>query len=221
MSDMRDDIASVLLSAEEIQARTAELGAQISKDFDGREPLFVGVLKGCFVFMADLMRSVTIPCSVDFMAVSSYGNQTTTTGAVKINKDLNQDIEGRDIILVEDILDSGVTLHYLADYLSVRRPASITIATLLDKPDRRNPEHNLTVDYHCFKIPDEFVVGYGLDFAEKYRNLPARRTNKSADFSPKKDKIFVKMDFSAHVIRLYGYTPQQADGAGTEGGCSH
>ena len=100
MSDMRDDIASVLLSAEEIQARTAELGAQISRDFDGREPLFVGVLKGCFVFMADLMRSVTIPCSVDFMAVSSYGNQTTTTGAVKINKDLNQDIEGRDIILV-------------------------------------------------------------------------------------------------------------------------
>ena len=137
MSDMRDDIASVLLSAEEIQARTAELGAQISKDFDGREPLFVGVLKGCFVFMADLMRSVTIPCSVDFMAVSSYGNQTTTTGAVKINKDLNQDIEGRDIILVEDILDSGVTLHYLKDYLSVRRPASITIATLLDKPARR------------------------------------------------------------------------------------
>ena len=131
MSDMRDDIASVLLSAEEIQARTAELGAQISRDFDGREPLFVGVLKGCFVFMADLMRSVTIPCSVDFMAVSSYGNQTTTTGAVKINKDLNQDIEGRDIILVEDILDSGVTLHYLKDYLSVRRPASITIATLL------------------------------------------------------------------------------------------
>ena len=116
MSDMRDDIASVLLSAEEIQARTAELGAQISRDFDGREPLFVGVLKGCFVFMADLMRSVTIPCSVDFMAVSSYGNQTTTTGAVKINKDLNQDIEGRDIILVEDILDSGVTLHYLKDY---------------------------------------------------------------------------------------------------------
>ena len=139
MSDMRDDIASVLLSAEEIQARTAELGAQISRDFDGREPLFVGVLKGCFVFMADLMRSVTIPCSVDFMAVSSYGNQTTTTGAVKINKDLNQDIEGRDIILVEDILDSGVTLHYLKDYLSVRRPASITIVTLLDKPARRTP----------------------------------------------------------------------------------
>ena len=150
MSDMRDDIASVLLSAEEIQARTAELGAQISKDFDGREPLFVGVLKGCFVFMADLMRSVTIPCSVDFMAVSSYGNQTTTTGAVKINKDLNQDIEGRDIILVEDILDSGVTLHYLKDYLSVRRPASITIATLLDKPARRKaPIHAAYAALKC------------------------------------------------------------------------
>ena len=167
MSDMRDDIGSVLLSAEEIQARTAELGA---KDFDGREPLFVGVLKGCFVFMADLMRSVTIPCSVDFMAVSSYGNQTTTTGAVKINKDLNQDIEGRDIILVEDILDSGVTLHYLKDYLSVRRPASITIATLLDKPARRKaPIH---AAYAGFEVPDAFVVGYGLDYAEKYRNLP-------------------------------------------------
>ena len=164
MSDMRDDIASVLLSAEEIQARTAELGAQISKDFDGREPLFVGVLKGCFVFMADLMRSVTIPCSVDFMAVSSYGNQTTTTGAVKINKDLNQDIEGRDIILVEDILDSGVTLHYLKDYLSVRRPASITIATRRKAP--------IYAAYAGFEVPDAFVVGYGLDYAEKYRNLP-------------------------------------------------
>ena len=170
MSDMRDDIASVLLSAEDIQKRTAELGARISKDFDGREPLFVGVLKGCFVFMADLMRSVTIPCSVDFMAVSSYGNQATTTGAVKINKDLNQDIEGRDIILVEDILDSGVTLHYLADYLSVRRPASITIATLLDKPARRKAPIHAT--YAGFEVPDAFVVGYGLDYAEKYRNLP-------------------------------------------------
>ena len=149
MSDMRDDIGSVLLSAEEIQARTAELGAQISRDFDGR---------------------VTIPCSVDFMAVSSYGNQTTTTGAVKINKDLNQDIEGRDIILVEDILDSGVTLHYLKDYLSVRRPASITIATLLDKPARRKAP--IYAAYAGFEVPDAFVVGYGLDYAEKYRNLP-------------------------------------------------
>ena len=176
------DIASVLLSAEDIQKRTAELGARISKDFDGREPLFVGVLKGCFVFMADLMRSVTIPCSVDFMAVSSYGNQTTTTGAVKINKDLNQDIEGRDIILVEDILDSGVTLHYLADYLSVRRPASITIATLLDKPARRKAPIHAT--YAGFEVPDAFVVGYGLDYAEKIPQSPVHRRAQAGGLLP-------------------------------------
>lgn len=170
MSGMRDDIETVLLSEEQLQKRTAELGALISKDFEGKDPLFVGVLKGCFVFMADLMRYVTIPCSMDFMAVSSYGNQTKTTGAVKINKDLNQDIEGRDIILVEDILDSGVTLHYLTEYLSVRKPASITIATLLDKPARRKAPVFAT--YAGFEVPDAFVVGYGLDFAEKYRNLP-------------------------------------------------
>lgn len=170
MSDMRDDLESVLLTAEQIGRRTAELGARISEDYAGKDPLFVGVLKGCFVFMADLMRHVTIPCSMDFMAVSSYGNQTKTTGAVKINKDLNQDIEGRDIILVEDILDSGVTLHYLEEYLAVRRPASITIVTLLDKPARRKaPIH---AAYAGFEVPDAFVVGYGLDYAEKYRNLP-------------------------------------------------
>ena len=171
MSDMRDDIASVLLSAEEIQARTAELGAQISRDFDGREPLFVGVLKGCFVFMADLMRSVTIPCSVDFMAVSSYGNQTTTTGAVKINKDLNQDIEGRDIILVEDILDSGVTLHYLARTISASAgPRRSPLRRCWTSP--RAARRRSTPPYAGFEVPDAFVVGYGLDYAEKYRNLP-------------------------------------------------
>ena len=167
---MHDDIKTVLVSEEELKAKVAELGAQISKDYEGKNLVLVSILKGSVVFMADLMRSVTIPCSVDFMAVSSYGNQTTTTGAVKINKDLNQDIEGRDIILVEDILDSGVTLHYLKDYLSVRRPASITIATLLDKPARRKaPIH---AAYAGFEVPDAFVVGYGLDYAEKYRNLP-------------------------------------------------
>ena len=167
---MNDDILKVLVSEEELKAKVAELGAQISKDYEGRNLVLVSILKGSVVFMADLMRSVTIPCSVDFMAVSSYGNQTTTTGAVKINKDLNQDIEGRDIILVEDILDSGVTLHYLKDYLSVRRPASITIVTLLDKPARRKaPIH---AAYAGFEVPDAFVVGYGLDYAEKYRNLP-------------------------------------------------
>ena len=170
MSGMRDDIETVLLTEEQLRTRTAELGAMISKDFAGREQLFVGVLKGCFVFMADLMRFVTIPCAMDFMAVSSYGSQTTTTGAVKINKDLNQDIEGRDIILVEDILDSGVTLNYLQHYLSTRNPASVTIATLMDKPSRRKAP--VYAKYSCFEVPDAFVVGYGLDYNELYRNLP-------------------------------------------------
>ena len=167
---IHEDISTVLLTEEQLQKRAAELGAAISRDFAGKEPIFVGVLKGCFVFMADLMRYVDLPCSVDFMAVSSYGAGTSTTGAVKINKDLNQNIEGRDIILVEDILDSGVTLHYLTQYLEVRQPASITIATLMDKPARRKAP--VYADYSCFEIPDAFVVGYGLDYNERYRNLP-------------------------------------------------
>lgn len=169
MDEMEKDIQSVLLSEEEIQREVAKIGAQISKDFAGKEPIFVGVLKGCFIFMADLMRYVTINCSMDFMAVSSYSG-TTSTGAVKINKDLSEDIEGRHLILVEDILDSGVTLNYLKNYLMVRRPASITIATLMDKPARRKAD--IYADYSCFEIPDAFVVGYGLDYNEKYRNLP-------------------------------------------------
>ncbi len=169
MGEMENDIQSVLISEEEIQRHVAQVGAQISKDFAGKEPIFVGVLKGCFIFMADLMRYVTINCSMDFMAVSSYSG-TTSTGAVKINKDLSEDIEGRHLILVEDILDSGVTLNYLKNYLSVRRPASITIATLMDKPARRKAD--IFADYSCFEIPDAFVVGYGLDYNEKYRNLP-------------------------------------------------
>lgn len=169
MGEMEKDIQSVLLSEEETQREVAKIGAQISKDFAGKEPIFVGVLKGCFIFMADLMRYVTINCSMDFMAVSSYSG-TTSTGAVKINKDLSEDIEGRHLILVEDILDSGVTLNYLKNYLMVRRPASITIATLMDKPARRKAD--IYADYSCFEIPDAFVVGYGLDYNEKYRNLP-------------------------------------------------
>lgn len=133
MGEMEKDIQSVLLSEEEIQREVAKIGAQISKDFAGKEPIFVGVLKGCFIFMADLMRYVTINCSMDFMAVSSYSG-TTSTGAVKINKDLSEDIEGRHLILVEDILDSGVTLNYLKNYLMVRRPASITIPPLWISP---------------------------------------------------------------------------------------
>lgn len=166
---MQKDIQGILISADEIQRHVAKIGARISEDFEGKDPIFVGVLKGCFIFMADLMRYVTISCSMDFMAVSSYKG-TTSTGAVNINKDLSQDIEGRHLILVEDILDSGVTLNYLKNYLMVRRPASITIATLMDKPARRKAE--IFADYSCFEIPDAFVVGYGLDYNERYRNLP-------------------------------------------------
>lgn len=167
---MHPDISEILLTEEQLEQRVAAIGADITRDFAGKAPLFVGVLKGCFVFMADLMRRVNLPCSIDFMAVSSYGSGTTSTGAVKIVKDLNQDIEGRDIILVEDILDSGKTLHYLTEYLSVRKPATITIATLMDKPARR--EAPVYARYAGFEIPDAFVVGYGLDYDERYRNLP-------------------------------------------------
>lgn len=166
---MRNDIESVFFTEEEIAEKVAALGAQISKDFEGKDPIFVGVLKGCFVFMADLMRHVTIPCSVDFMAVSSYRG-TTSTGAVEIQKDLKENIEGRHIIMVEDILDSGMTLSYLQKHLEGRKPASFTIATLMDKPSRRKAP--VYAQYSCFEVPDAFVVGYGLDYNERYRNLP-------------------------------------------------
>lgn len=169
MANMKDDIERVLISEEEIQARVKELGEKISSDFEGKNPLLVGVLKGCFVFMSDLMRYITIPCSVDFMAVSSYKG-TSSTGVVEIQKDLSQNIDGRHIIMVEDILDSGITLNYLQGYLSNRNAASITIATLLDKEaNRKAPVY---ARYAGFDVPDEFVVGYGLDYNEKYRNLP-------------------------------------------------
>ena len=167
---MREDMERILLTEAELKERVAELGRQITEDYAGREPIFVGVLKGCFIFMADLLRSVELHCTMDFMAVSSYGDGTTTTGAVKINKDLSRDIAGRDVIIVEDILDSGVTLSYLKSYLSVRQPVSIRIITLLDKPSRRKAD--ITADYSGFEVEDAFVVGYGLDYAERYRNLP-------------------------------------------------
>ncbi len=167
---MKNDIKEVMFSEEVLSARIAELGRQISEDFDGKCPLLVGILKGSFIFMADLIRHVTIPCTTDFMAVSSYGNKSVTTGAVKINKDLSEDIEGRDVIIVEDILDSGITLSYLINYMEMRKPASISIVTLFDKPARRQKE--VFPRYKGFEIKDEFIVGYGLDYAEKYRNLP-------------------------------------------------
>ena len=166
---MEKDIQEVLISEEEIERHVAAVGEQISRDYAGREPIFVGVLKGCFIFMADLMRHVTVDCAMDFMAVSSYKG-TTSTGAVRITKDLNEIIEGRHLILVEDILDSGVTLNYLKHYLQVRKPASIAVATLMDKPSRRKAD--IHADYSCFEVPDAFVVGYGLDYNERYRNLP-------------------------------------------------
>ncbi|MBR6114833.1 MAG: hypoxanthine phosphoribosyltransferase [Oscillospiraceae bacterium] len=167
---MMNDLQNILYSEEDIRRRVRELGAEISRDYAGREPLFVGVLKGCFMFMADLMREVTIPCGVDFMVVSSYGSSTKTSGAVEIIKDLSQDVTGRDLIIVEDILDTGVTLNYLTGYLKNRHPASVSIVTLLDKPERRRAD--VQAKYIGYVVPDEFVVGYGLDYAEKYRNLP-------------------------------------------------
>lgn len=166
---MTEDIEKVLISAEELETAVAKIGAEISRDYADKEPIFIGVLKGCFIFMADLMRHVDIHCAMDFMAVSSYSG-TSSTGAVKINKDLNESIEGRHVILVEDILDSGITLNYLKNYLMAMRPASIRIVTLMDKPSRRKAD--VYADYYCFEVPDAFVVGYGLDYNEKYRNLP-------------------------------------------------
>lgn len=167
---MQNDIREVLLSEEQIQNRVKELGAQISADYAGKEPLLVSVLRGSIMFMADLTRQIQPFCEIDFMAVSSYGAGTTSSGQVKIIKDLTEPIEGRDIIVVEDILDSGITLSYLLEVLQARKPASIRLCTLLDKPSRRI--RPIVADYVGFEVPDAFVVGYGLDYDERYRNLP-------------------------------------------------
>lgn len=167
---MRNDIQEVLFSEQQLADKVAELGARISADYEGKNPLVVSVLKGSYVFMADLTRKITIPCNVDFMAVSSYGVGTKTTGEVQIIKDIGSKIDGRHLIIVEDILDSGVTLSFLMKILKARGAASIRLCTLLSKPERRKVD--VPVDYLGFEIPDAFVVGYGLDYAEKYRNLP-------------------------------------------------
>ena len=167
---LEQDIERVLFTEEELKARVAEIAARIDKDYAGKEPMLISVLRGSFIFMADLARAITLPCTVDFMAVSSYGSGTTSSGQVKITKDLSESIEGRDIIVVEDILDSGNTLSYLFRLLQARHPASVRLCTLLDKPSRRTKP--ITADYTGFTVDDLFVVGYGLDYAEKYRNLP-------------------------------------------------
>ena len=168
---MDKDLAYILIGTEEIAKRTAEIGAQLDRDYAGHEPVFVGVLKGSFLFMADLVRQTTLHGVVDFMQVSSYGDRaTSTTGAVKIVQDLSMSIEGRDVIIVEDILDSGTTLSHLLEILEVRRPNSLKLCVLLDKPERRVTP--VKYDYVGLTVPDEFIVGYGLDYDEKYRNLP-------------------------------------------------
>ena len=165
-----DDIERILISEEELQGRVAQLGEQISADYAGKEPVLVSVLRGSFIFMADLTRHIQPFCQVDFMAVSSYGSGPSSSGQVSIVKDLTESIEGKDVIVVEDILDSGNTLSYLFQLLQARHPASLRLCTLLDKPSRRTkPIH---ADYVGFEVPDQFVVGYGLDYSEYYRNLP-------------------------------------------------
>ena len=167
---MHNDILKVIATEEEIQKKVKEIGAQISRDYEGKNLLLVSVLKGSVVFMADLMRAITIPAKIDFMAVSSYGSGTKTSGVVKIVKDLDIDLHGYDVLIVEDILDSGKTLKYITDLLKARGTRSIKIATLLDKPARRVAD--ISADYFCFDVPDEFIVGYGLDYDEFYRNIP-------------------------------------------------
>lgn len=168
---MENDIERVLLTQDKLKKIVEDLGEQISRDYEGKELILVSVLKGSVVFMGDLMRAIRIPCYIDFMSVSSYGNETKSTGIVRIIKDLDTNvIDGSNLLIVEDILDSGRTLSYLKDILARRNPESIKICTLLDKPDRRVVD--LKADYVGAVIPDAFVVGYGLDYAERYRNLP-------------------------------------------------
>ena len=169
-TELTQGIERVLITSEQLKNTVSELGARISRDYAGKNPLMVSVLKGAFIFMADLVREITVPCTVDFMAVSSYGKGAKSSGQVQIIKDLDTNIEGRHVILVEDILDSGVTLSYLLELLRARRPASVRLCALLDKPARRKVP--VEIDYRGLTVPDEFIVGYGLDYAEQYRNYP-------------------------------------------------
>ena len=171
MATLDRDIDHILVTEEQLKAKVNELGAQITQDYEGRDLLLVSILKGSVVFMADLMRAIRMPCGIDFMVVSSYGGaNTTSTGLVKIVKDLDQDLSGKDLLIVADILDTGITLSHLVPMLKLRNPASVRLCTILSKPSRRKAD--IEPDYLGFEVPDEFVVGYGLDYDEKYRNLP-------------------------------------------------
>ena len=170
INDLMNDVSRVLCTQQQLKAEVKRLGIEISRDYEGRQPILVSVLKGAFVFMADVVREITVPGTIDFMSVSSYGSSTESSGRVKIIKDLDTNIENRDVIIVEDILDSGVTLSKLIELLKSRNPSSLAVCTLFDKPDRRKAY--VAVDYRGITVPDEFVVGYGLDYDEKYRNLP-------------------------------------------------
>jgi hypoxanthine phosphoribosyltransferase len=170
LTSVHSDVGEVLIDEEALRTRVVELGAEISEDYEGRDLLLVGVLKGAIFFISDLMRELTVPCEVDFMAISSYGAATDSSGVVRILKDLEINITGRDVLVVEDIIDSGLTLSYLRRTLGARKPKSLEICALLTKPERREVE--VPVRYVGFEIPNRFVIGYGLDFAERYRNLP-------------------------------------------------
>ena len=165
------DLEKILVTKEEIAARIREVGQKITRDYAGKEPVLVCILKGAVIFFSDLAREIDLPLTMEFMAISSYGSATKSTGVVRVLKDLDNDILNRDVIIVEDIVDSGVTLNYIRSMLMHRGAASLKIVSLLDKPERRRVP-DLKVDYTCFDIPDEFVVGYGLDFDQRYRNLP-------------------------------------------------
>lgn len=168
---MLNDVERCLVTKEEIASKVAEMGKQISRDYEGKDLVVIGILKGAVLFMADLIREITVPLSLDFMAVSSYGSSTKSSGVVRILKDLDKSIENKDVLIVEDIIDSGLTLKYLVENLVARKPNSVEVCTLLDKPARRQIE--VDVAYNGFVIPDEFAVGYGLDYNGLYRNLPA------------------------------------------------
>ena len=170
MSSMMPDVAEVLIPSERIQEKVREIGGRITRDYAGEKPLLVGVLRGAVVVMGDLMRCIDLPCEIDFMDISSYGSGTSSSGVVRILKDLEEDITGRHVLIVEDIIDTGLTVSYLRRSLLARKPASLEICAFLTKPSRRRVE--LDVRYLGFEVPDEFVVGYGLDYAGAYRNLP-------------------------------------------------